>query len=216
MRCAPLRSEILRTFFRRQARRRRGRYDDGVSEIVYLDICCFKCPFEINSARADGARSSPLVVALRVPVDLSCRAASVAAGACASASGIPTSRIARVASPGISSSVAVASIGGHGYRPLHTVTLDRAGKLHLRVIASILRLRGEVDVVTADRSADRERAGSSGITDRTLQIIPILLEVELQSQILRSVRGDRPLSGKVVIGGRRGVGRRPVRKRRQF
>ena len=158
MRCAPLRSEILRTFFRRQARRRRGCYDDGVSEIVYLDICCFKCPFEINSARADGARSSPLVVALRVPVDLSCRAASVAAGACASASGIPTSRIARVASPGISSSVAVASIGGHGHRPLHTVTLDRAGKLHLRVIASILRLRGEVDVVTADRSADRERA----------------------------------------------------------
>src|SRR5439155_13456372 len=170
--------------------------------------------FEINSARADGARSSPLVVALRVPVDLSCRAASVAAGACASASGIPTSRRARVASPGISSSVAVASIGGHGHRPLHTVTLDRAGKLHLRVIASILRLGGEVDVVTADRSADRERSGSSRIAYRTLQIISILLEVELQSQILRSVRGDGPLSGNIVIRGRRGAGRRPVRRRR--
>src|SRR5213592_280699 len=154
------------------------------------------------------ATFSPSVVALRVPVGLSRR------GASASASGIPSS--AGVASPGISSSVAVASIGGHGHGPLHIVTLDRAGKLHLRVIAPILRLGGEVDVVTADRSADRERAGSSGITDGTLQIIPILLEVKLQSQILRSVRGDGPLSGNIVIGGRRGAGRRPVRRRRQF
>ena len=118
-------------------------------------------------------------------MDLSRRAASVAAAASSSASGIPASRItpARVGSPGISSSVAVASIGGHGYRPLHAVTLDRAGKLHRSAIASILRLGGEVEVVTADRSADGERAGSSGITDRTLQVISTLLEVKLQSQI---------------------------------